>query len=331
MVERHRLMGIGLLGLGLVASCGSSGGGLTIDQVCADLAQARCSKRMFCTNGAGITRTFGDMTTCLTREKLSCTNALAAPMTGNTPSKLQACVAAYSTFSCADFLTNNPPAACIIAGPKPAGASCAFNGQCATTFCGNEKISLCGRCGNEPTAGTSCTATSCGRDKECVSSTLQCQPQGTSGASCGAGLPCGPDLSCIGSTQTTPGTCMADNTTLGAPCSGTTQLCDGTKGLYCAGTGASRMCATIPYVAAGMACGTVSPGAFVGCAGGGNCYTTAGMLAQSGESGSCKAPAADGAPCDTVAGPPCLDPARCVVTGAGRGGTCTVPTGATCL
>ena len=57
-----------------------------------------------------------------------------------------------------------------------------------------------------------------------------------------------------------------------------------------------------------------------GCANGGNCYTV---------SGTCKAAAADGAACDTAAGPPCMTPARCVTSGS-TAGTCTVPSGSMC-
>src|SRR5215471_4811365 len=98
--------------IAVAGACGSSGSGApSADQACMDLATAQCNKRMTCTGGAGITRTFGDMTTCLTREKLQCTIGLAAPMTGNTPAEVESCVAAYPNFSCSDFLINNPPPA----------------------------------------------------------------------------------------------------------------------------------------------------------------------------------------------------------------------------
>src|SRR4051812_9407778 len=112
----------------LPAGCGKAG--ISADQACADLAQARCAKRDGCTSGVGITRNYGDMATCLAREKLACTDALAADRTGNSPDLVEKCVAAYPTFSCADFADNRPPADCAPAGAGPDGAACAFNGQC---------------------------------------------------------------------------------------------------------------------------------------------------------------------------------------------------------
>ena len=315
-----------LLAVVSVTSCGNSGP--SADQACTDQAQARCTKRMTCTGGVGITRTWGDMNTCLAREKLSCTIGLAAPLTGNSPVLVEQCVAAFPTYSCANFLNGNPPAACIVTGPKAANAVCAFAGQCSTTYCNSNKTSACGTCGPAPTAGSSCTSSNCARDQECVASTMMCQALGVSGTACNSTTPCGADLSCVGATMTSMGTCMVPAATAGMACGGTTPGCDGTMGLYCGGMVGSKTCMTISYVGNGMPCGTLTDGSFVGCSGGGACYTSTG-LAGSGEMGTCKAPAADNMPCDTIVGPPCLTPARCIVAG-GTSGTCTVPTGSTC-
>src|SRR5579862_3583374 len=122
---------LGWFSLLCFASCGSSEP--SADTACSDLAKVRCAKRTSCSNGASITSVYGDMSTCLAREQLSCTVGLAAPQTGNSPTKVEECVAAYPGFSCADFFSNNPPAACIATGQKPMNASCAVAGQCATT------------------------------------------------------------------------------------------------------------------------------------------------------------------------------------------------------
>lgn len=59
-----------------------------------------------------------------------------APGTGNTPTTVEACVAAYPSWSCADFTDSVPPAACQ---PPPGaggmGAVCAFDAQCSSAFC----------------------------------------------------------------------------------------------------------------------------------------------------------------------------------------------------
>src|SRR5262249_13120144 len=116
--------------LALVACSGTSA-----DTACADIAAARCAQRSTCTNGVGIPRVYGDMTTCLAREKLACTNALAAKGTGNSPARTEQCVAALKTESCADYFAGNPPAACINTGALADGMPCAFAGQCSSTYC----------------------------------------------------------------------------------------------------------------------------------------------------------------------------------------------------
>lgn len=316
-----------LLALVSLASCGSVS--QTADQACGDLAQTRCSKRMSCTNGLGITRTWGDMSTCLAREKLSCTIGLAAPATGNSSSLVEKCVVAMAGESCSDFLDNSPPADCVAVGPRASGGACAFAGQCSTSFCNDNKVSACGTCGAMPAAATSCTTSVCGRNQECVPSTQMCQDFGTVSMPCSAALPCGADLSCIGATTTAMGTCMAPAATVGMPCGGTMPGCDGTKGLYCGGTAGAKTCMNINYVAAGMPCGTLADGSFQGCGGAGTCYTATGV-AVAAEMGTCKTPAADDGACDTMVGPGCLPPARCIPTAAGSAGKCTVPAGTTC-
>ena len=311
-----------------LAACGNSSSGPSADQACTALAQARCSKRMTCTGGTGITRLWGDMATCLTREKLACTLGLAAPSTGNSPAEVEKCVAAFPTYSCADFLDNNPPADCQVTGPLAANAVCAFAGQCASDFCSNNKNSQCGTCGPLPAAGASCLSSGCGHGQECVASTTTCQTLGAASASCDPTTsPCGADLVCSGTAAAK--TCMTPVSAVGMPCGGTMPGCDGTMGLYCGGAVGSKTCMNINYVASGMPCGTLADGSFVGCAGGGGCYTATGIAAP-GAMGTCKAPAADNAACDITVGPPCQTPARCIVTGAATAGTCTIPTGATC-
>ena len=314
--------------LTLLFACGGSSGP-TADKVCGNLAQAQCTKRMTCTNGAGITRTFGDMNTCLTREKLACVIGLAAPKTGNSPTLTADCVAAFTAYSCADFLNNNPPAACIVAGPGATGAACTFAGQCASDFCTNNKTSLCGTCGAAPSAGAACSASNCGHEQACVASTMTCAALGASGAACNATTPCGADLTCSGASASKMGTCVTPVAAAGAACGGAMPGCDGTMGLSCSGAAGSKTCALTSLVADGMPCGALADGSFAGCAAGGSCYTRTG-IAEAGQMGTCKAAAADGAACDMTLGPPCLTPARCIVTGTSTSGTCTVPTDATC-
>jgi hypothetical protein len=311
-----------------LAAIGCGGGGTSIDKACTDLAQAQCMKRASCTSGTGITRTWGDMATCLTREKLACTIGLSAPQTGSTPATTETCVKAFANVSCADFLNNNPPAECIPTGPKASGAPCAFGGQCQSGYCDSNKTATCGTCGDAPPDGASCRNSNCARQAECAVRVLTCTTIPGEGDPCDNNTaPCGADLSCLGNTGGAMGTCTAGSATAGATCSAT-MGCDGTMGLVCTGT-TTRTCTAISEGADGADCGSLPMGVFAGCAGGGLCYGAMGV-ALAGEAGTCSAPAADGDACDILAGPPCLSPARCVVTGGGTAGTCTVPSGSTC-
>jgi hypothetical protein len=78
----------------------------------------------------------------------------------------------------------------------------------------------------------------------------------------------------------------------------------------------------------GLPCGTMGDGSFVQCAQG-DCYTTTGLIGA-GQQGTCKADAIEGGTCDTVLGPGCTPPLRCITGATGSMGVCTVPLGATC-
>jgi hypothetical protein len=301
-----------------VLGCGDSAP--SADVACQAVAQARCNLRSTCSGGTRIARDYGDMNTCVVREKIACLNGLGAPSTGNSPSAVQSCARALPSESCSDFFLGNQPAPCIVTGKLAQGAVCAFNGQCGTTFCAIPRNVACGICQPEPSAGTSCATTGCGRGMECDAASMTCVVPGGLAASCNRETPCGPGLSCVGATTTTMGTCMAAGTTVGATCDPrqrTTPNCDGELGLYC--NAVTLKCAALTYAAANAPCGTnASDGTEISCASGGACVgATATML------GSCQAPAADGGTCDTNAGPPCLAPARCI-TGGGTttSGTC---------
>ncbi len=318
---------LGWVSLALImAACGASGP--SAQQACADLAQARCMKRQSCTNGFEVARAYGDLTTCLTREALQCTISINAPESGSTPSGVELCVAQYGNFSCSDFFANNPPAACISIGTKAMNAPCAVNAQCTTGYCDSNKTATCGTCGGPPTVGSSCQNSNCARGQSCVERTLTCEVLPGSGGSCdNTSLPCQVDLGCVGNTGGAMGTCMPGSMS-GAACGGTNGPCDGTMGLSCQGLAGMRMCAAVAVVGDGQPCGTLPDGTSAACAAG-DCYATTGLVPVGGM-GTCKAAAGDGQPCDINLGPSCLAPARCVVTGGGTTGVCTIPSGATC-
>jgi hypothetical protein len=104
---------------------------------------------------------------------------------------------------------------------------------------------------------------------------------------------------------------------VGMTCDPVLKDCDTTQGLYC--VTATKVCAQATFAGAGQPCGVVN-GAYVGCAAGGHCKLGVGSLM-----GSCLAAAADGAACDSVAGPTCLAPAQCISS------VCKLPNPAACM
>jgi hypothetical protein len=299
-------------------------------EACADFANVYCQKQSSCSGGTEVTRAYGDPDTCVSRQELSCMLTVDAKDSGKTPDAIEACVAAYATYSCFDFFADVSPDACVYTGTRQLNEPCAFPAQCASTYCNNNKTSSCGTCGEAPAVGSSCVNSSCARGQDCVARSQTCEVEGTVGDPCDNDMHiCGADLACLGSTTTTEGTCTNAINTVGAACSTTLGECDGTYGLTCEGTSGARTCQVEAFGADGAACGSLANDDFASCSGGGACYTSTG-IALAGQMGACKAPAADGAACDTVLGPGCLTPARCLVTGGDTTGVCTLPSASTC-
>jgi hypothetical protein len=324
-------LGVGACGSVTSTAQGNVDGGLTADQSCATLAQAECGKRASCSNGTSITRVYGEMSVCLARAALQCTTRLAAPNTGATAQTVSRCAAAYPTLSCNDFFDGKLPADCTPSGPGANGQPCAFNGQCATAYCGGTANALCGSCAAQPAAGDSCANSLCGPGQNCVAETMTCEDVGILNGSCATNDPCGNGLSCVGVSSTSAqGTCEVALGTVGAACGGgTTPACNGSLGLSCVGATGGKTCVAISYVSDGMPCGNLSNTSFAQCKAG-TCYTATGVASGS-QMGNCKLDAIEGASCDTVLGPSCMTPARCVVASdGGTSGLCTVLTGSTC-
>ena len=202
-----------------------------------------CQKLSDCTGGTDITRDYGDMNTCVTRQELSCGLAFGAPGSNKTAATVEACVAAYANHSCFDFFADNSPAACVYTGTKQVGEPCAFPAQCASSYCNNAKTSTCGTCGEAPAVGSSCLNSACARGQDCVARAATCEVEGVVGDPCDNNLHiCGADLACLGSTATTEGTCTQAINMEGAACSVTLGECDGTHALSCEGVTGMRTC-----------------------------------------------------------------------------------------
>jgi hypothetical protein len=335
---------------------GAGGGsGPSAAKACADAAHASCTELDTCSqNGFLNAVLYGSEATCETRTALPCPSSLAATGTAQTPAHLELCVATYPAVTCTDFLDGNPTTACVPpAGSLAMGAPCGAAGQCMSTFCATGSYQVCGTCEPLPAAGSVCQSSGdCGRDLACVKpANASPQAEGkcaafvAAGSACLTGVaPCAAGLACVGdSTVTmTMGTCQAAAKALMAPCDAvrkTMPNCDGDLGLVCIpsakGT-AIGTCQAIQLADAGAPCGILGSMPVTGyaeCKAGAACIKA--TLASLG--GTCVAPAADGAACDSdpTKGPTCLAPAKCVpAKGSPQGttaGTCTVPDPAKCM
>jgi len=316
-------------------------------EACTEEQDALCALRMSC-SAYSLAHAYTDLAACQTRGVAACQSALAASGTGQTPTGVEACAAAYPTESCTDFFNGNPVTACVApAGSKANGMACGASGQCASTFCSIPHTAICGTCAALPAAGATCEdAADCGRDLACVipanATTGTCVAYAASGAACLAdSQPCGAGLSCVGENVAsgTMGTCQAAAATVGAACDGSSKTmasCDNDLGLVCipaAKGSAVGTCQNITLAATGAACGDVGAmpiTGFAACAAGGQC-----MKVGTATTGTCVAPAADGAACDNdpTMGPPCMTGAKCVVpaSSSGTAGTCMTPNASSCM
>ncbi len=308
-------------------------GGITVEQACADVADAACSQMAKCSQ-ISILVDFGDMSTCVARRTKNCTNSLAAPGTGATPATTEACVAAYPTYSCADFMNSNPPAVCRPqAGTGAAGDACAFDAQCQSAFCqiplGNE----CGSCAPAPSPGASCADLAhCPSGLYCTKNSKICTTHAQLSDPCDSDTTCGYGLMCVGinADAGTQGTCMAAVSVDGGTCDHTLKTgpgCDSALNLYCTKSGA---CAPYSFASTGSACKFVDDaGTYTECTAGSTCLadpTTA-------QTGTCTGPAPDDQACDTSADNGCMTPAECVGTpvDGGVAGTCLFASAASCV
>lgn len=346
----------------VLAACGSStgkapdagarsdapadGSGTSAQQACMDLAVAECNKRATCSDNFGISRVFGTPAVCEMRLAAECVASLAATGTAATPQSREACASDLATadYSCTDLFDNSPTAACTPPmGSLANGMACGAAAQCASTWCAIGKDEVCGTCQPLPAVGASCTVDGdCGRGLACA------VPAGMTSGTCAAYVaangacltgknPCAAGLSCVGENVAagTTGTCQPAGSTVGATCDSTRKTmpgCEAALGLACIPSGAGMTtgtCQAIMLVGSNQTCGLIGTPttAVAECSGGGLCV----KAMSTSRTGTCVAPAADGAACDSVAGPPCLAPARCVPTTAGStAGTCVVPNATMC-
>ncbi len=312
-----------LFGVLLSAACG----GVSVQQGCSDRAKAECAKIDQCRkNGTQVT--YGTLGNCITQQTNNCITSLAAPGTSADANFQEACAMAMPNESCQDYLQNNPPPDCIPKnGSLPDGTACAFNAQCQNGFCAIASTAACGVCQGLPKPGDPCTSNGCGRNLACTPNQT-CAPYVANGGACdGKNNVCAPGSACVIASGQTAGTCQAKIETAGTACDSKLQTapnCDSNAGLFCSTT--SKTCVAYSYANAGAGCGaSIGDTMDTLCNGGAAC------LNPDGSGNMCVPPANPGDSCDTVMGPPCFAPARCVISDGSTSGTCTLLDGTMCM
>jgi hypothetical protein len=288
---------------------GDEAGAAEIQAACLAAGQAVCARLQSCSSFLFQLRE-PDMATCASRYAMNCTTQATAPGSQTTVAFVQSCGAAMGAGACSDLFDGVPPAACTgIPGTLAVGAACGESTQCASLDCRKASGSYCGTCATAAAAGQSCSSTDCAPGLQCMSDHV-CRALVAAGASCSATQHCQYPLVCKS------GTCSLPDQA-GTACVTTDATCDATQGLVC--DGATKQCASVSVASPGATCGVVSNSAYV-CGGGAICK----FASSTSSTGSCIAPAADGASCNDSAGPWCEGPALCT------SGACQVPNPNTC-
>ena len=283
-----------MTGLGFTGAVGCSSPpdpGAT-EEACLRLATANCQKYNAC-RPRWLQATFGDVDTCATQYAATlCRNRLGIAGTSDRPATVDACAAALTSATCAQFLDNDlAVSACLaLPGALPTGAACGTPAQCQTVTCEFPAGAACGRCGAPlRAAGAPCTSSSqCESNLQCFNDV--CALPGGVGARCVDSFECQYPLSCMIDR-------CAVSANAGESCA--TAPCNDRDGLFCRNV----VCQPLQLVGKGEPCDDAD---FRFC--------RAGFCAPTGLSteGTCVASAVVGGPCSDAIGPFCLPWARCV-------------------
>jgi hypothetical protein len=283
------------------AGGGNADGGSTPEEACLHVATAQCQKYVEC-RLRWLQATLGDFDTCVTQYVATlCRNRLGIEGTSETPATLEACAAARTSATCAQWLDNDVAvSACLpLPGALPTGAACGTPAQCQTMNCEVSASAECGRCGGPlRAAGAPClSGNQCEKNLQCFNGT--CALPGSVGASCSNSFACQYPLSCMVDR-------CAVSANEGESCA--TKPCNDRDGLIC---NRNVVCEPWQLAGPGEPCNNAEARF---CSRAGFCVTTGGST-----EGTCVAAAALGEPCNDSVGPFCLPWARCIR------GVCTIP------
>jgi hypothetical protein len=297
---------------------------------CSASAAAQCALYAQC-NPGNFPGAYGDAGNCETRLTNSCVAGLVLQEV-SVPTHTAACGAVLGTEPCSNYLNDDDTldACAPVVGTAEAGTPCLENGQCASAFCATPPASACGSCGAQPSAGDSCRdLTGCGPGLACYKN-ICVVPTTTVGGPCSPTQSCGAGLSCVTPKDAGAGTCKTAATIAGAACDPTLETgagCASESGLTCVSDRNSanyQKCEPYGVAQPGQPCGTIL-GVSTLCQGVSECFATDGGKV-------CVPRAADNAACNTLTGPACQAPSRCVGTtlDGGTSGTCTFPGSVVC-
>ena len=312
--------------------------GISVDAAvaaCTGVSTASCARLGACYPN-DLSARYGDGGVCIARTSLPCVASLDVPHSGRTTADEVACAATFASQSCGDFLNGDMTDACApVSGSLGSGSPCAFSSQCQSRFCGLPLTSACGTCQSTPALDASCAdLSSCGVDLNCYKS--HCIRYSEDGGVCSDLQACGEGLSCVMAADAGTGTCQPEGQTVGAACDAkheTAAACSLAKGLYCVAdkkSASDKTCQPVTTVGAGQPCDYLPGGGYNVCVDDSFCYKF--PTGDGGVAGTCVANAKDGAKCNTVSGPDCDRPARCVgsVIDGGSQGTCMVQATTSC-
>lgn len=295
-----------------------SSSGITREQACDEIASAICDQYEKCLPLL-IDVGYGDVATCKTKTAAICPKTFDAPGTTANPQKTSTCATGLRILSC-EALSTSTPAACV---PDPGtladGAACSEDGQCKSTWCPKNDDATCGKCTPLSTAGGACTdlgkkadgsvQTTCSRGLSCAAD--KCVKPSETNGSCSDAVPCALGLACFG------GKCVVAGKA-GAKCDPegkTDPSCDFLQGVFC--NQVTKVCQLFGQAKVGETCGLVGTEYKL-------CIASAKCVTGGKTSGTCVAPAIDGAACDNDKGPGCTAPSKCVA------GVCKAPDPTAC-